>query len=67
MIDASYHAEATLVGYISNDLNWIRFDPQLSTVVPITIAVFPDDKWNLDTASKSDSMIISNICVYLFR
>ena len=40
-----YHAEATLTGTIMKELNWIGFFPKADGVIPISIAVFPDDMW----------------------
>ena len=40
-----YHAEATLTGIIMKELKWIYFLPKMQSVIPISIAVFPDDMW----------------------
>ena len=46
----SFHAEVTMTGKITADMNWISFIPgDDNKVIPITIAVFPNNKWNLET------------------
>ena len=40
-----FHAEATLTGIIVKELKWIAFLPKMNGVIPISIAVFPDDMW----------------------
>ncbi|KAL5962388.1 hypothetical protein TSMEX_009882 [Taenia solium] len=44
-----YHAVVTLTGRISKELNWIKFTPKKEHVIPISVAVFPNNVWGLPT------------------